>query len=141
MAALAAVNEKFNDAVENCGYAAGLSLGEYTALFFAGVINLKTACVVADAASAMQAAADTAPAAWSAFWDWNATGSSSYAESRLGVRFCEWRTCFAPGNIAVWGTKTACERIAKAAEAAGAMKTVRLAVRGSVSHADHAAGG
>src|SRR5215813_3215898 len=29
VAALAAVNEKFNDAVESRGYAAGLSLGEY----------------------------------------------------------------------------------------------------------------
>ena len=36
-----------------------------------------------------------------------------------------------PGNIAVSGTKTACERVAKAAEAVGAMKTVPLAVAGA----------
>ena len=62
VAVLAAVNEKFNDAVENCGYAAGLSLGEYTALFFAGVIDFEDGVrVVAERGAAMQAAADTAP--------------------------------------------------------------------------------
>ena len=39
VAALAVMNEKQTDEVEGCRYTAGLSLGEYTALFFAGAID------------------------------------------------------------------------------------------------------
>ena len=36
-----------------------------------------------------------------------------------------------PGNIVVSGTKTACQRVTEAANAAGAMKTIPLAVAGA----------
>ncbi len=56
------MNEKQTDVVENCRFAAGLSLGEYTALFFAGVMEFRDALrVVAERGAAMQAASDATP--------------------------------------------------------------------------------
>ena len=42
LAALEALKQKSPDVVENCRFAAGLSLGEYTALVFAGVMEFRT---------------------------------------------------------------------------------------------------
>src|SRR5271154_2741637 len=62
VAALAVMNEKSTDVVESCRYPAGLSWGEYTALFFAGAIDFGDALrVVAERGAAMQAASDASP--------------------------------------------------------------------------------
>ncbi len=62
VAALAVMNEKQLDVVESCRFTSGLSLGEYTALFFAGVLDFADALrVVAERGAAMQAASDANP--------------------------------------------------------------------------------
>jgi [acyl-carrier-protein] S-malonyltransferase len=132
VAALAAVNEKFNDAVESCGYAAGLSLGEYTALFFAGVIDFEDGVrVVAERGAAMQAAADAVQSGMVSILGLERDKVEHLCQESAQGEILQVANLLCPGNIAVSGTKTACERVAKAAEAAGAMKTVPLAVAGA----------
>ena len=61
LAALEVLKEQQPDVVENCSATAGLSLGEYTALVFAGVMTFEDALkVVQQRGLAMQAAAEQA---------------------------------------------------------------------------------
>ena len=62
LAALESLRAKSPDVVAGCEAAAGLSLGEYTALVFAGVMNFEDGLrLVQDRGSAMQEAADAVP--------------------------------------------------------------------------------
>jgi len=62
LAALEQLKRDSPEVVENCSAAAGLSLGEYTALVFAGVMDFETGlAVVQERGRAMQAAADAVP--------------------------------------------------------------------------------
>ncbi len=62
LAALEALRQRTPEVVEQCEGAAGLSLGEYTALVFAGVMEFEVALrVVQQRGEAMQAAADETP--------------------------------------------------------------------------------
>ncbi|MCC7084790.1 MAG: ACP S-malonyltransferase [Pirellulales bacterium] len=132
VAALAAINEKFNDAVESCGYAAGLSLGEYTANFFAGVIDFEDALrIVAERGAAVQAAADAVPGGMVSILGLERDRVEQLCAEAAQGEVLQLANLLCPGNLVVSGTKAACERIAKAAEAAGAMKTVPLAVAGA----------
>src|SRR5438045_2090982 len=59
LAALESLKQKSPDIVESAQFTAGLSLGEYTALVFAGVLDFGSALqVVAQRGAAMQAASD-----------------------------------------------------------------------------------
>lgn len=132
VAALAAMNDKFNDVVEACGYAAGLSLGEYTALFFAGVISFEDGVrVVAERGAAMQAAADAVPSGMVSILGLERDKVEQLCSESAQGEVLQIANLLCPGNIVVSGTKSACERVAKAAEAAGAMKTIPLAVAGA----------
>lgn len=71
LAALESLRAQQPDVVAACGGAAGLSLGEYTALTFAGVLDFREGLqLVQKRGAAMQAAADATRAAWSASWAW-----------------------------------------------------------------------
>jgi [acyl-carrier-protein] S-malonyltransferase len=132
VAALASMNEKFNEVVESCDYAAGLSLGEYTALFFAGVIDFEDAVrVVAERGAAMQGAADAVPSGMVSILGLQREQVEQLCSQSAEGEVLQVANLLCPGNIAVSGTKAACERVTKAAEAAGAMKTVPLAVAGA----------
>src|SRR4051812_45482133 len=62
LAALESLRQTDPDAITNCAGAAGLSLGEYTALVFADVLSFRDGLrLVKRRGEAMQAAADTAP--------------------------------------------------------------------------------
>src|SRR5262249_21169452 len=62
LAALESLKASEPDAVANCAAVAGLSLGEYTALVFAGAMSFRDALgVVQRRGEAMQAAADATP--------------------------------------------------------------------------------
>jgi [acyl-carrier-protein] S-malonyltransferase len=132
VAALAVMNEKQNDEVENCEFTAGLSLGEYTALFFAGAIDFEDALrVVAERGAAMQAASDANPSGMVSILGLERDQIEQLCRDCSQGEVLQVANILCPGNIVVSGAKAACSRIETAAAAAGAMKTIPLAVAGA----------
>lgn len=111
---------------------AGLSLGEYTALYAAEVIGFEDALtLVQKRAEAMQAASDAAEGAMVSI-----IGLDEGQVSRLCSEAGEGELLTAvnfncPGQIVVSGSKTACRRAEELAEKYGAIKAVRLKVAGA----------
>ncbi len=111
---------------------AGLSLGEYTALYAAGAIGFEDALVlVQKRGQAMQAAADATEGTMVSIIGLDKEkvrelcAEASEGELLAPVNF----NC--PGQIAVSGAKTACERAEALAEKYGAIKAIRLEVAGA----------
>jgi len=111
---------------------AGLSLGEYTALYAAGVISFQdTLVLVQKRGQAMQAASDATEGAMVSIigLDEGRVGQlcaeASQGELLAAVNF----NC--PGQIVISGSKTACGRAEKLAKKYGAIKAVRLEVAGA----------
>lgn len=119
--------------VSSAGAAAGLSLGEYSALVFAGVIGFEDGLrVVQERGRAMQDAADATPSAMVSVLGLDALQVEKVCqEARAEGEVLEIANYLCPGNIVVSGDKAACERVAEIAAAAGAMKTIPLAVAGA----------
>jgi [acyl-carrier-protein] S-malonyltransferase len=118
--------------IDSCVGAAGLSLGEYTALVFAGVMEFEDAlAVVQKRGEAMQAASDRTPSGMVSLLllepervqeiclQAAEPGEVLVIANRLG-----------PGNLVVSGHTAACERAVELAEAAGG-RAVRLSVAGA----------
>lgn len=132
VAALAVMNEKSTDVVKSCRYTAGLSLGEYTALFFAGAIDFGDALrVVAERGAAMQAASDASPSGMVSILGLNREPIEQLCRDCSQGEVLQVANVLCQGNIVVSGAKAACGRIETAAMAAGAMKTIPLAVTGA----------
>jgi [acyl-carrier-protein] S-malonyltransferase len=111
---------------------AGLSLGEYTALYAAGVISFEDALVlVQKRGQAMQAAADATDGGMVSIigLDEEKVGQlcaeAGEGEILVAVNF----NC--PGQIVISGSKAACERAERLAGKYGAVKAVRLEVAGA----------
>jgi [acyl-carrier-protein] S-malonyltransferase len=111
---------------------AGLSLGEYTALYAAGVLSFKDALVlVQKRGQAMQEAADATKGAMVSIIGLDEEkvralcAETGEGEVLVAVNF----NC--PGQIVISGTKTACQRAEKLAAKYGAMKAIRLEVAGA----------
>jgi [acyl-carrier-protein] S-malonyltransferase len=132
LAALEQLKENAPELVEGCAAAAGLSLGEYTALVFAGVMEFEAGLrVVQERGRAMQDAADaTSSGMVSVLGMEQEQVESLCVEARDGETL-EIANLLCPGNIVVSGNTGACERIADLATAAGAMKVIPLAVAGA----------
>ncbi len=111
---------------------AGLSLGEYTALVFAGAIDFDDAVRLVDVRGrAMQECAETRPGAMVAVLGLELEKLAALcAECRAGD-VLEVANVLCPGNIVASGSAAACARLAAAATAAGAMKCVPLEVAGA----------
>ena len=111
---------------------AGLSLGEYTALYAAGAITFEDALVlVQKRGQAMQAAADATEGGMVSIIGLDADAvhrlcaDASQGELLTPVNFnCR-------GQIAISGAKAACERAESLAEKYGAIKAIRLEVAGA----------
>ncbi len=132
LAALESLKVSLPDVVAACQGAAGLSLGEYTALVFAGAMDFEAGLkVVRQRGQAMQAAA---------------LATSSGMTSVLGLdelrvdELCRriepfgrlWKAnLLGPGNIVVSGEAKALEQVESVAAELGAMKVVPLAVAGA----------
>jgi [acyl-carrier-protein] S-malonyltransferase len=111
---------------------AGLSLGEYTALYAAGLISFEDALtLVKKRGEAMQAAADATDGGMVSIigLDEEKVGQlcaeASEGELLSAVNF----NC--PGQIVVSGSKSACGRAEKLAEKYGAIKAIKLEVAGA----------
>jgi [acyl-carrier-protein] S-malonyltransferase len=132
LAALEVLKRKSPDAVANCAFTAGLSLGEYSALAFAGAIGFEDGVrVVAERGAAMQAAADATPSGMVSILGMDREKIEALCREQAQGDVLQVANLLCPGNIVVSGSKAACARIADAATAAGAMKTIPLAVAGA----------
>ncbi len=111
---------------------AGLSLGEYTALYAAGLIGFKDVLIlVQKRGQAMQAAADATEGGMVSL-----IGIDEEKVNQLCAEASEGELLAAvnfncPGQIVVSGSKSACQRAEKLAEKYGAIKAIILEVAGA----------
>ena len=132
LAALELLKEEQPELVKHCEGAAGLSLGEYTALSFAGSLDFETGLkVVRKRGQAMQAAAVANPSGMA-----SVLGLDEAKVDELCRRVTQhgllWKANFlGPGNIVVSGDKAALASIEPVAAELGAMKVIPLSVAGA----------
>lgn len=120
--------EKF-DAVQA---AAGLSLGEYTALVFAGSLSFEDGLrLVQKRADAMQAAADSSLGGMVSLLGLDLDVIEQLCQKVSAPGPLKVANYLCPKNTVVSGAKAACEEIAALALKAGAIKAVPLAVAGA----------
>jgi [acyl-carrier-protein] S-malonyltransferase len=111
---------------------AGLSLGEYTALYACGALSFEDALkLVNKRGQAMQAAADATDGTMVSI-----IGCDAQQVDALCAAACEGDTIQAanyncPGQIVISGATAACDRAEKLASEHGAIKAVKLAVAGA----------
>lgn len=132
LAALEQLKQTSPEVVESCAATAGLSLGEYTALVFAGALTFDDGLrVVQVRGQAMQDAADAVPSGMVSVLGLERNTLESLVEAARGGGVLQLANFLCPGNIVVSGSREACERLRVGAEAAGAMKVIPLAVAGA----------
>jgi len=132
LAALEQLKQDSPELVNNCAAAAGLSLGEYTALVFAGVMDFESGLrVVQERGRAMQDAADAASSGMVSILGMEREQVDKLVAEARGGDTLEVANLLCPGNIVVSGHTPACERVVDLANAAGAMKVIPLAVAGA----------
>jgi [acyl-carrier-protein] S-malonyltransferase len=131
LAAVELLRQEAPEVVDQCRFAAGLSLGEYTALVFAGAMSFEDGLgVVKTRGEAMQAAADANP---------SGMVSALLLERDKVTQVCEqanaagrmWIANYlCPGNTVLSGDKPACAQAVTLIEQAGG-KPVPLSVAGA----------
>ena len=132
LAALELLRTQSPDVVLSCAGAAGLSLGEYTAMVFAGVMDFDEGLMmVQKRGAAMQEAADATPSGMVSILGLERAQVESLCEQAREGEILQVANLLCPGNIVVSGSKSACQRVAELAPAAGAMKAIALAVAGA----------
>lgn len=132
LAALEVLRERDPAPLEAATITAGLSLGEYTALVFAGVLTFDDAVRLVDVRGrAMQECADLRPGGMVAVLGLDRDRVTAVCDEARGGDVLEVANVLCPGNIVVSGSVAACRRVEAAAAAAGAMKCVPLDVAGA----------
>ena len=133
LAAVEQIRSETPEIISLASAAAGLSLGEYTALVFAGVMEFEHALrVVKCRGEAMQAAADATPSGMVSVLGLELAQVEDLCEqSRQPDEVLRIANHLCPGNIVVSGHNASCEKLVENAESAGAMKVVALAVAGA----------
>lgn len=111
---------------------AGLSMGEYTALYAAGLIEFEDALrLVQKRGQAMQAAADKASGAMVSILGLDEDQVRRLCDQAAEGQILEPVNFNCPGQIVISGEVEACRRAAQLAESFGAIKAVPLAVAGA----------
>jgi [acyl-carrier-protein] S-malonyltransferase len=131
LAALEMLRADRPELVLACEMAAGLSLGEYTALVFTGALTFEDGLrVVQRRGQAMQDAADATASGMVSLLmlERDAVAAICHDAASLGTLSIANYLC--PGNIVLSGVNAACERAAELAETRGG-KAVPLAVAGA----------
>lgn len=119
------------DVALSCEMAAGLSLGEYTALVFAGAMSFEDGLrVVQRRGQAMQAASDATPSGMVSLLLLDRAKVEELCQAASEFGRIQIANFLCPGNIVVSGDNSACEKIAELAEQAGG-RAVPLAVAGA----------
>jgi [acyl-carrier-protein] S-malonyltransferase len=136
LAALEDLKAKHPEVVADCAGAAGLSLGEYTALVFAGALDFEAGLrIVRHRGAVMQAAAVATPSGMS-----SVLGLDEAAVDELCRRVAPhgrlWKAnLLGPGNIVVSGDRSALAHLEPIAAELGASRVIPLAVAGAF-HSD-----
>jgi len=136
MATLAKLKKEDPSRVNNCVACCGLSLGEYTALAFAGVFSFEDGLRLVKArGEAMQAAADADKSGMVSVLGTSLTEAK--VSELVAAAIAETKTkCYVSnllcqGNITVSGSLEACDAVCRLGEKYGATKTVKLNVAGA----------
>ena len=132
LVAIELLRQSSPDVVLSCEATAGLSLGEYTALVFAGAMEFEDGLrLVAVRGESMQEASDATPSGMVSILGLERAQVEALCEQARHGETLQVANWLCPGNIVISGTNSACERAAELAPAAGAMKAVPLAVAGA----------
>jgi len=111
---------------------AGLSMGEYTALYAAGLISFEDALVlVHKRGTAMQAAADATEGAMVSIIGLDAEKVDALCREASGDDLLKPANYNCPGQIVISGDVPACNRAVELAEKHGAIKAILLQVAGA----------
>lgn len=131
LAALESLRASDPAAVDSCRAAAGLSLGEYTALCFAGAIDFRDGLgLVQRRGEAMQAAADATPSGMLSVLHMDLPRVEELCAEARGDEVLAVANLLCPGNTVVSGSKTACDAMERLVEQAGG-RSIRLSVAGA----------
>jgi [acyl-carrier-protein] S-malonyltransferase len=131
LAALELLKAEQPEVVSQCAATAGLSLGEYTALVFAGAMSFEDGLrVVQERGAAMQAAAEANPSSMvsALMLNLEQVEQARATASAAGSIWIANYLC--PGNTVLSGTKPACEKAVTEIETLGG-KPIPLAVAGA----------
>lgn len=132
MAALEQLRQTEPEVVSECKATAGLSLGEYTALVFAGAISFEDGLrLVQTRGEAMQRASEMTQGGMVSILGLDTEKVESLCTQAADKGILKVANYLCPGNIVVSGENAACEQIAELARQAGAIKVVPLAVAGA----------
>ena len=133
MAALESLKESDPEVVEDVPMAAGLSLGEYSAITFAGGISFEDGLqLVRKRGQAMQAASDATPSGMVSVLGLDPDQVQLICDAaREEGEILQMSNFLCPGNIAVSGHQASCAVVSDIAAEMGAMKTIPLAVAGA----------
>lgn len=111
---------------------AGLSLGEYTALYAAGVISFEDGLkLVQKRGLAMQAAADASKGSMVSIIGLDEDAVAKLCEEAVDGELLSCANFNCPGQIVITGSVDACKRSLTLAEKYGAMKAIELKVAGA----------
>ncbi len=131
LAALEKLRADSPDIVLACEMAAGLSLGEYTALVFAGAMSFEEGLkVVQQRGIAMQASADATPSGMASVLLLELEKVEEVRNQARQSDILEIANYLCPGNLVLSGSTPAVERAIELAEKAGA-RVIPLAVAGA----------
>lgn len=112
--------------------AAGLSLGEYTALVYAGAMTFEDGLRVVQARGrAMQAAAEATPSGMVSVLGLEIADIEVLLSEARSAGMLEIANYLCPGNTVLSGALPAIERIEQLAVEKGGIRTIRLAVAGA----------
>ena len=119
------------DIVLACEMTAGLSLGEYTALVFAGAMSFEDGLkVVQQRGQAMQDAADARPSGMASVLLLELPDVEKIRDTARTAGILEIANYLCPGNLVLSGENAAIEKVVELSEQAGA-RVVPLAVAGA----------
>jgi [acyl-carrier-protein] S-malonyltransferase len=131
LAALEMLKAEKPEVVAACVQSAGLSLGEYTALVFAGAMSFEDGLrVVQQRGEAMQAAADATPSGMVSILLLDVEKVRAIRDEASAEGTIELANYLCPGNVVLSGTKAACTKAAALAEGAGG-RAIPLSVAGA----------
>ncbi len=133
MAAVEVLRQEQAELVSKATAAAGLSLGEYTAVCFAGGLDFAAALrLVQRRGQAMQDAADRVDSGMASILGLDLEQVTTVCEqARETDEVLQPANLLCPGNIAVSGHQRAIDRLEPIATEAGAMRVMPLAVAGA----------
>lgn len=131
LAALESLKQDQPQAIEECIAVAGLSLGEFTALTYAGALSFHEGLrLVKRRGEAMQAAADLVPSGMVSVLTLEQARVEELCTAARQKDVLQIANLLCPGNYAVSGHRSACDRLEPLVAEAGG-RTVRLAVAGA----------